>query len=305
MKKALIAVVIVLGLALAGTIYYCISLSQDKNALTSELKLVQSALVSTQAELATTNKTLASTLTELGATRDTLTSTRSELGTTRDTLISTRSELSNTNQTLTSKLTELSSANDKITSAQKSLTALQDSISSTQKQLTAAQETLKGLGITVSASLECWDVQLVDNSAAKNPTWNDLMSFIAKDKTENHTYILNTYDCSQFSRDVHNNAEAAGIRAAEVQIFFENEKMGHALNAFLTTDYGLVYIDCTETPDKIARVKTGKEYRAINLSWANGVNARNDSWFESQPIYYYMKTSTGSHAITSKFRIYW
>jgi hypothetical protein len=312
MNKLSIIIIIILGIALIAAGVFCFTLMQSKSALTAELTSTQSELASKKAELDTTACTLSLTEQELSVTKadlvttkNTLTSTRLELNTTKDALASTRSELDTANQTLSSKLVELNSANSKITSVQKSLDTLQASISSTQQQLTAAQETLKGLGITISASSTCYDVALADNTAAKNPTWKELMAFIAKDKTENHAYILDTYDCSQYSRDVHNNAEAAGIRAAEVQVTFQGDTYGHALNAFLTTDYGLVYIDCTEFPDKIARVKSGKDYRAIDLNWSNATNARNDSWFDSQPLFYFFKASSGGYAIVSKIRIYW
>ncbi len=58
------------------------------------------------------------------------------------------------------------------------------------------------------------------------------MSFLAQDRTETQRYIREEYDCSQFSRDLHNNAEAAGIRCAEVHVLFGNNEEGHALNAF-------------------------------------------------------------------------
>jgi peptidoglycan hydrolase CwlO-like protein len=305
MKKLFLAVVIVLGLALAASTFYYVTSSQDKNPLTTGPKSSQSELASTQGELAARNQALSSTQTEPGAARDTLASIRSELGTTRDTFTSTRLVFDPANQTLNSKLAELNSANEQMTAAQKSLMTLQALTPKTQQQLATAQETLEGLGITISASTECWDVELIDNPAAKNPTLKELSAFLAKDRTENHAYIINAYDCSQFSRDLHNNAEAAGIRAAEVQLTFQNETISHALNAFITTDYGLVYVDCTTAPDTIARVKSGKEYRAINVGLVAGVNVRNDSWWDSLSTYYYSPGSTGGHVITSQIRIYW
>lgn len=313
MKKALIAAVIVLGLALVGAIVFCVTLTQDKNTLTTELQSVQNTLVSTLTELnstkqtlTTTQQTLTSTIEELGYTKDTLTLTRSELTTAKTTLASTQSTLDTTQQTLTSKLAELNSANAKLTSAQKSLTTAQDTLETTQKKLAAAQDTLSGLGITVSASYDCSDVDLIDNPSARNPTWKELMDFLSEDKTENHTYILNEYDCSQFSRDVHNNAEAAGIRAAEVQVTFKDGKTGHALNAFLTTDYGLVYVDCTNSPDKIAYIKAGKTLKAVPADWmVTGVNVRNDSWWDSLSSYMAISSSSGGYRVTSSIRIYW
>ncbi len=132
------------------------------------------------------------------------------------------------------------------------------------------------------------------------------MTFLSQDQTEKHTYIENEYDCSQFSRDVHNNAEAAGIRAAEVQVNFRNELVGHALNAFLTTDYGLVYVSCTEPPDTIARVKTGKEYRSLELYGISKTNIRDDYWWDTRISYYYIPSRWGSgEVVTSSIRIYW
>jgi uncharacterized membrane-anchored protein YhcB (DUF1043 family) len=305
MKKLLVAVVIVLALGLGVSIYFCVTLHQDKNALTADLNAAQNSLDSTQAELSDTINALATSQTELTDTKNTLVSTLAELSTTRDKLTSTQSELDSTNQELVSKVTELSTANSKITSLQADMATLQDSLSGSQQQLAMDEATLKGLGITVSASTECTDVELVDNPNAHNPTWKELMSFLATDNTEQHEYIKNVYDCSQFSRDVHNNAEAAGIRAAEVQIDFEGMTEGHALDAFITTDYGLVYIDCTSPADTVARVELDKAYRALNVYLVAGQNARNDAWWDSLWSYYYISSRTGGEAIVSDITIYW
>ena len=127
---------------------------------------------------------------------------------------------------------------------------------------------------------------------------------------EKHTYIEHVYDCSQFSRDVHNNAEAVGIRAAVVHVKFRNQWVNHALNAFLTTDYGLVYVDCTARPDTIARVKAEKEYRAVELYRITRTNIRNDYWWDTLSLYYYIPSNLPfltwpSEAVTSSIKIYW
>ena len=226
--------------------------------------------------------------------RDTL---NTELERVQSALVTTQSELSSTNQTLSS--------------VQQDLTNLQATLSRIQQQLAVAQETLGGLGITLYTSKECYDVTLIDNPTATNPSWSQLMTFLSQDQTEQHTYTLGVYDCSQFSRDVHNNAEVAGIRAAEVGIWFSNKDDGHALNAFLTTDYGLVYVDCTGAPDTIAHVKTGKEYRAVEIDKVTGINVRNDYWWDTLSPYVYYYISSGfflfreGHAVTSYIEIYW
>jgi hypothetical protein len=88
--------------------------------------------------------------------------------------------------------------------------------------------------------------KLVENPNAKNPTYAELLAFLTTDITDSFRYVYDYYMCGNFAETVHNNAEAAGIRAGLVEIRF-NFPPGHAINAFLTTDKGLVYIDCTGT----------------------------------------------------------
>jgi len=113
-------------------------------------------------------------------------------------------------------------------------------------------------------------IGLINNPSAKNPSWKDLMAFIRSDTTDSKSYIDTfywSYVCADYARDVHNNAEAAGIKAAWVGIDFEGGGPGHALNAFDTADKGLVFVDCTQW-DTIAYVKTGKELGHLDLFWA-------------------------------------
>ena len=138
--------------------------------------------------------------------------------------------------------------------------------------------------------------QLVNNQEANDPTWQELMTFLGVDTTDQKPYVVDSYSCVAFAEELHNNAEAAGIRAAFVGVQFEDRDVGHALNAFQTTDRGLVFIDCTspvrsdpayrpireldngETgdsgvaqavgADKVAYVEIGKEYGVISIEVA-------------------------------------
>jgi hypothetical protein len=85
---------------------------------------------------------------------------------------------------------------------------------------------------------------LDNNPDAVNPTYHELENFLRADRTDSYRYIYYYYMCGNFAETVHNNAEAAGIRAAVVFIQY-NYGDGHAIDAFVTTDRGLVYIDCT------------------------------------------------------------
>lgn len=149
-------------------------------------------------------------------------------------------------------------------------------------------------------------IELINNSSATNPTYAMLVDFINEDPTDEGAYMDFDSDsefaflgrtCGDFAEMVHNNAEAAGIRAALVTIDFEGQDVGHALNAFETTDKGLIYIDCTgqdlgswiedhfveldkitgnvyfieeslRSWDKVAYVEIGKEYGLIALDQA-------------------------------------
>ena len=79
--------------------------------------------------------------------------------------------------------------------------------------------------------------------------------------------------CADFAEMLHNNAEAAGWRAAYVLIRLGPSKSwptqgGHTLNAFQTPDRGLVYIDATGTlsgtgprhGESTVALATGQEY---------------------------------------------
>jgi len=130
-------------------------------------------------------------------------------------------------------------------------------------------------------------VRLYENAQSRDPSWEQLRGFVLNDDTDEQPYILNSFVCTSFATMLHDSAEAAGIRAAYVSVDF-GDGPGHALNAFNTTDQGLVYIDSTgqglntatsgmtldgqDTTmdyDKVAYVAIGNEYGLISLDRAS------------------------------------
>lgn len=139
-------------------------------------------------------------------------------------------------------------------------------------------------------------IYLTNNENATDPTWQQLISYLVADKTDSNDYSLFSFPCGAFAEEVHNNAEALGIRAAWVAVDFQGDGEVHALNAFHTTDRGIVFVDCTSsyrsdipypmifdpttgetkeyeperlpTYDKIAYVVVGKKYGVITLDKA-------------------------------------
>jgi len=85
-------------------------------------------------------------------------------------------------------------------------------------------------------------IDKIDNPDAVDVSFAQLKSFLDNCQTIQGNPDR---DCSEYAEDLHNEAEAQGIRAAIVVI-----PMGkfpdisfHAINAFETTDEGVIYID--------------------------------------------------------------
>ncbi len=115
-------------------------------------------------------------------------------------------------------------------------------------------------------------IVLFNNPEAHNPTWQELKQLLWGDKTDQCLYSETSFVCADFAEMLHNNAEKAEIRAAYVCIDLASYSEGHALNAFNTTDQGLVYIDDTGldyshtfSADKTVTVSEGSEYQPKSI----------------------------------------
>ncbi|MCX5997473.1 MAG: hypothetical protein NTV42_07725 [Chloroflexi bacterium] len=118
-------------------------------------------------------------------------------------------------------------------------------------------------------------IVLRNNPSAKNPAWAELKAFLKADQTDRQAYIAGKFTCGDFAEILHNNAEAAGIRAAIVAIELKPAGTAegviyHSLDAFETTDHGLMYIDDTSSSqgyyaDKEVNVVVGDDYAAVSI----------------------------------------
>jgi hypothetical protein len=140
-----------------------------------------------------------------------------------------------------------------------------------------------GVILTKEGKIECGGdgkaIILKNNPAANNPTFDEMVTFIKADNTDSKEYVENrpnAYVCSDFAEEVHNKAEAAGIKAGWVSITFLGIEEGHALNCFETTDRGIVYIDCTNGGldndeneargwDTVAYIEIGEKYGILDI----------------------------------------
>jgi len=288
-------------------------------------------LKSTEATLRQNTVTLSQTQTELSDTKQQLADVRAELSTTQNdltqantTLTQTQTQLSNSQIELSSTQTQLSTAqnqltavNSQLSSTQSQLSSAQSQLSSTQAQLASSQQlladykkTMQAMGIAVHSATSTWDFNGLqwthsDNAQSANPTWNQLLTFVAQDKTDQHIYNLRTFNCVNYATTVYNDAEALGIEAATVTINLKNSTVGHAVNAFITSDYGLVFVDCTQS-DKISRVEAGKLYRAVSPGSMQLAQLNNDSWWDNLTGQYFFVTNDyGGQAVVDSIDIYW
>jgi hypothetical protein len=136
-------------------------------------------------------------------------------------------------------------------------------------------------------------IELINNYNSVYPSYRHLLNFLENDTTDNIQYNNESFVCGDFAWRLHNNAEAAGIRCGLVAIKF-TDSSAHSCNAFLTTDRGLIGVDCTGTTqeternhDTIIKLKRGEEYD------------RKDLFFDQQWGHY------GYYGIVKNYHIYW
>jgi hypothetical protein len=154
----------------------------------------------------------------------------------------------------------------------------------------------------------CYDdtgkfIVLINNKNAVDPTYAQLVSFLKSDKTDEYPYIdtnnapdtyygtakshvdltriQNIIDgisqpdnpdvCGDFAERLYNDAEIGGIKCAYVSVDLSTGL--HALDAFQTTDRGLIYVDDTGAVPgngvsrcvKTVSIAVGQNYQPVSL----------------------------------------
>ena len=122
---------------------------------------------------------------------------------------------------------------------------------------------------------------MAERRDAEAVSYDDLIAFLAADGTENRAYVYPNYTCLDFAVDLHNRAEAEGIKCGVVAVGFEGLAEGHAFDAFPTTDRGIVYVDCTginrterqegaSATDNVVYLKNGSELGELPITQVGG-----------------------------------
>ena len=210
-------------------------------------------------------------LIQLNTAKGDLATTTAELVLTKDQLTTTEGKLTVTQTRLAIAEGDLATTQAELKSTQTQLAQNASDIQNYKKELALYKDTW---GSVVASDIQppFQGADIVNQGSATNPSWAQLLDFVLNDKTDQKAYVPDVYTCGDYARDVHNNAERLGIRAAWVAIKFAN--VYHTCNAFKTTDRGLVFIDCTglqaTTPgpsnrDKTVSVRLGIDYIPMSL----------------------------------------
>jgi hypothetical protein len=193
-----------------------------------------------------------------------------QLNAANNALTTTNDQLSVTEDSLSTKTAELTSTESRLESTQTQLAETRTQLADKEKELALYKDTY---GSVVESGVQppFQGADIVSNEAATNPTWVQLLNFLKQDTTDQNPYVPGVYMCGDYAKDVYNNAERLGIRAAYVAIELQRvwQSDYHSLNAFKTTDRGLVFIDCTglelgeagpSNRDTIVDVRLGRHY---------------------------------------------
>jgi hypothetical protein len=268
------SVMVILVLVALFAIYYI----QTSNLIAKDDQLISSL----QNQISTMQGTIEADTAQIKSLQSDNSTYQTQISTLQLENTAVKSQVSSLQSDNTGLRKDIASYKNQISSLESQTSTLLTQVSSVQNQLTQSNASLTkantqlnlykdtyGSVVASNVPMPAERVYLVNNLAAVDPTWSQLQTFVIIDKTDQTTYVLNSYDCKDFSRDVHNNAEKAGIRSGVAFISFKDEQIGHACNVFKTVDRGLVFIDCTgaaagkdhpSNEDTIVKVKLGANY---------------------------------------------
>jgi hypothetical protein len=208
-----------------------------------------------------------------------LTTTKHELSQVQADLSVTKTKLSNAQKEVQITSANLTATVGKLIQTENSLTNVSTQLETTRQESNSLKSTLNNLQINIERMTTGYGYIL------KDPTYQEMKSFINSDKTDLKLYDRTNYNCSDFSADVILNAAKQKIRCAYVSIYFAGDT-GHAIIAINTTDRGLIYIEPQE--DEEVNLQVGKNYYQCVIP---------------KPGYYYTKPSYNDTIL--KFTIIW
>ena len=169
-------------------------------------------------------------------------------------------ELSGTQATLAGSEGELLDTQSELAVLRSELDSTKSYLADVEAELQLTNDSLSNVEMELADTKDRLDAMEADALHLHNPTYEEALDFLERDRTDANEYIEGEYVCSHFAADINNNAEKQGIRCALVDVRFPDS--GHAIIAFETTDEGLVYFEPL-TDDRVRPVIGKRYYRCI------------------------------------------
>ena len=169
-------------------------------------------------------------------------------------------ELSGTQATLAGSEGELLDTQSELAVLRSELDSTKSYLADVEAELQLTNDNLSNVEAELADTKERLDAMEADALHLHNPTYEEALDFLERDRTDANEYIEGEYVCSHFAADINNNAEKQGIRCALVDVRFPDS--GHAIIAFETNDEGLVYFEPL-TDDRVRPVIGKRYYRCI------------------------------------------
>ena len=274
---------VVIPVFVVGIVAVCVVLFLQVNKAKAEIEDLNATVSSQETIITKTTADLDNTNKRLQETEDTLQETEGQL-------LATQENLDESIQANTELEKQYNSTVSRLNSVESSLTAEKSRTSQLETEIEDLQDELQlyyDMGIIVKSetvppyrATTRPQFDLVNNPEAMNVSYVELRNFLFEDDTDKIPYIVDEFTCGEFAEILHNNAEESGIKAAFVGIQFKDGSIGHAFNAFITTDRGLIYIDVTgsqpgqERPTHLDRIVSSLEVgkaRKAELIWNDGM----------------------------------
>lgn len=138
---------------------------------------------------------------------------------------------------------QLADTREQVAGVEGELAIMQTGLTGTESELAASQALVQSLD-EVIANLEVNYDRLTSGYGyvLRDPTYREVMEFLAEDDTSGREYADGRYTCVDFAASVKANAAKEGIRCAYVVLEYRGGA-GHAIVAFDTTDRGLVFVE--------------------------------------------------------------
>lgn len=84
-----------------------------------------------------------------------------------------------------------------------------------------------------------------ENKNEKVMQLSEILFFVRYTWKNEHDYVLDHYDCKHFAYQLYLDAQKANLSVRFVTMTIKGSPVGHALNAFKTSDHGILFLDFT------------------------------------------------------------